>query len=293
MSGTSITLPVVGAGLYTMDAETYFADPCEQPSLTSTIARILINESPLHAWTAHPKLNDAHANQEASHFDIGTAAHSLLLEGEAKVAIVDAKDWRTKDAQEARDAAYAAGRQPLLAHQWADVKRMVQSAREQLSTIVAQPPLFADGQCERVLVWSEHGVTCRARLDWLRDDFAAIDDYKTTSRSANPASFSRSLFNIGYDVQAAFYLRGLEALTGAVAQWRWVVQETSPPYALSVVSLTPAALDLAQAKVDFAIAKWRECVDAGTWDGYPTEVCYAELPGWEEARWLEREAAQG
>lgn len=282
----------LGAGIYTISAETYHSDPCEQPSLTSTIARILINESPLHAWTAHPKLNPDHENQEAGHFDIGTAAHSLLLEGEANVAVVDAKDWRTKAAQEQRDAAYTAGKQPLLAHQWADVERMVAAARAQLDAIAAHPPIFEDGQAERSLIWDERGVTCRARLDWLRDDFDAIDDYKTTSRTANPGSFSRTLFNMGYDVQAAFYLRGLETLTGAVAQWRWVVQETDPPYGLSVVSLTPAALDLAQSKVDFAIGLWRECVGTGTWKGYPTEVCYAELPGWAEAQWFEREAAQ-
>jgi hypothetical protein len=282
----------LGAGIYTIGADTYFGDPCDRPSLTSTIARILINESPLHAWTAHPKLNPAHENQEAGHFDIGTAAHSLLLEGAANVVVVDAKDWRTKVAQEERDAAHAAGLQPLLVHQWEDLKRMVTAAREQLDALDARPPIFQDGQAERSLIWDEHGVICRARLDWLRDDFAAVDDYKTTSRSANPASFSRTLFNVGYDLQAAFYLRGLEALTGAVAQWRWVVQEIAPPYALSVVSLTPAALDLAQAKVDFAIARWRECVESGSWKGYPTEVCYAELPGWEEARWLEREGTQ-
>lgn len=282
----------LGAGIFTISADTYHADPCERPSLTSSIARILINESPLHAWTSHPKLNPEYESAEASHFDIGTAAHALLLEGAANVAVVDAKDWRTKAAQEQRDAAYASGKQPLLAHQWADVERMVAAARTQLEAIDARPPIFADGQAERSLIWDEHGVICRARLDWLRDDFEAIDDYKTTSRTANPESFSRTLFNMGYDVQAAFYLRGLEALTGAVAQWRWIVQEIDPPYGLSVVSLTPAALDLAQSKVDFAIERWRECVESGEWRGYPTEVCYAELPGWAEAQWFEREAAQ-
>lgn len=288
MSVTENTV-TLGPGIHTIDADTYHADPCEQPSLTSTVARILTTDSPLHAWCAHPKLNPDFTNVEAPHFDLGTAAHSLLLEGEANVEVIDYPDWRKKDAQEQRDAAYEAGKQPLLTHQWLEVERMVQAASIQLEAINATPVIFASGHAEQTLIWQEDDVTCRARLDWLHDDNTAIDDYKTSSRTANPESFSRSLFNIGYDVQAAFYLRGLRALTGEDAQWRWVVQETTPPYALSVVSLTPAALELANAKVDYAITRWRECLTSGVWRGYPTEVCYAELPGWEEARWLEKE----
>ncbi len=34
----------------------YFADPAAQPSLTQSIAKILIEKSPLHAWHEHPRL---------------------------------------------------------------------------------------------------------------------------------------------------------------------------------------------------------------------------------------------
>lgn len=282
----------LGVGIHTIDAERYHADPCEHPSLTSTIARILTSSSPLHAWTAHPRLNPAFENVEAPHFDLGTAAHGLLLEGEANVEVCDFDSWRKKDAQDQRDAAYEAGKQPLLTHQWIELERMVQAAAKQLEHIDADPVIFASGHAEQTLIWDEDGVTCRARLDWLHDDNRAIDDYKTSSRSANPERFSRSLFDMGYDVQAAFYLRGLEKLTGFQADWRWIVQETASPYALSVVAMTPAVLELANHKVDAAISKWRRCLATGRWPGYPTDVCYAELPGWAEAKWLEQEARE-
>lgn len=290
MTDTATT--VLGPGIHAIPAERYHEDPCEQPSLTSTIARILATDSPLHAWTAHPRLNPAFENTEAGHFDLGTAAHSLLLEGEANVEVCDFDSWRTKAAQEQRDAAYEAGKQPLLTHQWVELERMVQAAGKQLEAVNADPVIFAAGHAEQTLIWTEGDVTCRARLDWLHDDNTAIDDYKTTSRSANPESFSRTLFNMGYDVQAAMYLRGLEALTGMSAQWRWVVQETTPPYALSVVAMTPQALSLANEKVEYAITRWRECRASGRWPGYPTQVCYAELPGWMDAAWLEKEAKE-
>lgn len=278
------------AGIHAIPPDRYHADPCERPSLNATVARILCTQSPIHAWTAHPRLNPEYASEEAEKFDIGTAAHSMLLEGEAAVEVIDANDWRTSAAKEARDTARANGRQPLLVKQWTEVQRMVQAAQIQLEAIVADPPIFANGLAEQTLIWEEDGdVLCRAKLDWLHSSYLAIDDYKTTSRSANPEGWSRTLFSMGYDVQAAFYLRGLEAVTGSVATWRWVVQETAPPYALSVSSLTPAALEIATAKAEYAIRRWRECITSNIWPGYPTEICYAELPGWEETRWLEKE----
>jgi hypothetical protein len=98
-------------------------------------------------------------------------------------------------------------------------------------------------------------------------------------------------------VQAAFYLRGLRTLEIANAdviryeppQWRWIAVETSPPYGLSVVEPGPAVLELADAKVDAALKLWAECLERDVWPGYPTKVATAELPAWEEARWLARE----
>jgi hypothetical protein len=139
-------------------------------------------------------------------------AHSLIFEGIEKVSVVDAPNWRTKAAKEARDEARAAGLIPLLPGQWTEVQAMVQAVREQLAEHEADPPLFTDGKPEQTLVWEEDGVLCRARLDWLRDDVRAIDDLKTTSRSAHPAAYSHALFGVGGDVQAAFYLRGVRAL---------------------------------------------------------------------------------
>jgi hypothetical protein len=280
----------VGPGVHEISESRYHADPCAEPSLSASVAHKLIANSPLHAWAAHPLLNPGYVPEEAERFDIGKAAHALLLEGVTAVEVVDANDWRTTAAQEARAEARAAGRFPLLAKQWGDVQAMVEAARIQLNGVEATPLPFTDGKPEQTLIWQEPtGVTCRARLDWLRDDHTCIDDYKTTSRTANPEQWSRSLFGMGCDVQAAFYLRGLKTLTGTAADWRWVVQETTPPYALSVITLTPAAMQLAEAKVEHAIAKWAECLEADQWPGYPLQLCHAELPSYEEARWLERE----
>lgn len=283
---------MIPMGILDISADAYHADPCPQPSLSASICRVLTTSSPAHARVAHPRLNPDYQRQEEERFDVGTASHALLLEGEAAIQVIDAPDWRTTAAREAREEARRNRKIPLLAHVLGDVEAMVAATRAQLDLIDADPALFTDGKPERTLVWEEDGVWCRARLDWLRDDYAAVDDFKTTSRSANPEQWSRTIFGAGYDVQAAMYTRAVQAVAGVDAVFRLCVQETFPPYALSVVSLAPDAMALAEAKVERAIATWRECLATGVWPAYPRRVCWAELPGWAESQWLEREARE-
>lgn len=266
----------------------------DQPSLSASLAHILCSSSPAHARAAHPRLNPNYKAREEERFDIGTAAHAMILEGRDAVEIIHHGDYRTNAAKEDRDAARAAGKIPLLLHVKQDVDQMVAAAGKQLLEHEASPPLFTNGHPEQTLVWNEGDVVCRARIDWLRDDCTAADDLKTTSRSANPDAYSRALFSVGGDVQAAFYLRGIKAVTGVDAEWRWCVVETAPPYALSVIAPGPDVLTIGQKKVEWAIARWRRCLAADEWPAYSTKVCYADLPPWEEASWLmkeEREAA--
>jgi hypothetical protein len=175
---------------------------------------------------------------------------------------------------------------------------MCNAVAKQLQAFDVDPVPLTAGKPEQTMVWqdAQYGVWCRGRIDWLHDDLSAIDDLKTTTRSAHPEAFAKNLYSYGCDVQAAFYLRGLHAYLGETLHphpiaWRWVVVETSPPYGLSVIEPGPAVLELANAKVDAALKLWAECLERDSWPGYPTKVATAELPAWEEARWLAREDA--
>jgi PDDEXK-like domain of unknown function (DUF3799) len=275
-------------GIHTIPAAVYHADPTPEPSLSSSIAKMLCLSSPLHAWYAHPRLSPAPIEDDCEAFDIGTAAHALLLEQRDQVVIIDAADWRTKDAKTLRDQARAAGAIPLLKRKWADVQAMVIAARAQLDAHTdGGAAMFTHGQAEQTLIWKEDDLWCRARLDWLRP--GAIDDYKSTSASANPETWSRTLFSTGFDIQAAWYLRGVKAVTGFDATFRFAVQETYPPYALSVIGLGPDALLLAEKKCLYALEVWRASLERNEWAGYPRRTCWASLPMAHEAWWLEKE----
>jgi hypothetical protein len=273
-------------GIYALDAATYLADPCPAPSLSSHIAHILLSRSPLHARHAHPRLGGA-VREDSDRFDIGTACHALVLEGAAGVSVVDAKDWRTKPAQDARATARHGGKIPLLADQWDRVQAMAGILRARLKEHRARPVPLRDGHAEITMIWREESVWLRGRADYLHTG-GIIDDYKTVER-LNPEAWCRStIYALGYDVQAAFYCRGLRALTGATPRFRFVVQETEPPHDVVVVELGAAAMALAERKADLAISEWAACLLSGTWPGHPTVPLEADLPPWEEARWAGR-----
>jgi hypothetical protein len=289
------SLPVTEPGFYAMSAAEYHADPCPEPSLSASLACELVTNTPAHARLKHPRLNPSLVEDQAEHFDMGSVAHAAFLEGRDVVAILDFDDWRTKASKEARDVARANGKVPLLRKVWSDVEAMLMATRPQLDAHEDGAAMFRDGLAEPVMVWREDGLWFRARLDWLRLSLRrrqyAIDDYKTTSTSANPETLSdKTVWSHGWDVKASFYRRGLHVLTGFGAEFRFSVQECYPPFALSVVAPSPGAEMLGDMKVHLAIERWERGLRQNDWRAYPRRTAFFEVPAWMEKRWADREA---
>lgn len=257
-------------------------------AFSSGLAYRILSESPFHAWHGSPWNPDYRSNYGQA-ADIGTYAHALLLEGDLpSLEVLDFPDYRTKAAKEARDIAYADGRTPILAHKLAPVRMMVQRAREYIgsSTLAG---IFDAGDAELSITWTEDGVECKARPDWLSGDRRINLSYKTTPGSAAPDSWIRRQLP-QYAIGMPLYERGIRATVG-VERCRTVhlVQEQSAPYACSLIALDPAAQSVAEAKLDQALAIWRECTESKRFPAYPLDICYAEARAWELA---EVEAAQ-
>lgn len=288
--GTVIDHP----GAYEMPATIYHADPCTEPSLDSTLARVLLQQSPLHAWQAHPRLSPSWEPETADRFDMGTFAHALMLQGENNVEVINAPGWTRPADRQKRDELRAQGKLVMLAEQYNRILAMTGAAAAKFPLYQGdpgEPALFEEGKPEVSLFWYEekHKVWCRARLDWLRHDLRWIDDYKTTGGSANPLMWTQMLFREQYDVQAAFYVRAVRTIwPDSAPQLRFVVQEQKPPHEFSVIGLDAAALSVAEDMVETAIGEWAKCLRSGTWDGYSRRMARAGLPPWREARWLEQ-----
>jgi len=297
MKGFTMTLEhqAFGPGAHHVSAETYAADQSGEPSLSASIAHLLIAASPAHAWEASPSLNPDHEPDEKAAFDIGLAAHMLMTGVGAEIAEIDADDYRTKAAQQARDEARDAGLVPLTRLQVADVRRMVDAARRQMTAHGIGDPFARGAEAgtnERSLFWQADGVCNRCRPDCMDLAAGVAYDLKTVSGYADPEAWVRSAMSQGVDLRAAHYLDGLTALYPGEWRYRFVLLEKARPHCLAVVELSGAALEIGRKKLRRARAIWRQCLDANDWPGWSSEIAIVDPPGWHETAWLDRESRE-
>lgn len=277
--------------------EDYFADPCPQPSFTQSLAKILLDQSPLHAYQAHPRLNVSSGEEDdAEAYDkakaIGNAAHSMMLNRGKTVAIGDFKDWRKKEAQEFKADAILHGREPILKKHAITASEMCFAANEQLAHIHGCQNAFTHGDAEVVIASCERGIWLRAMVDWITPDLREVWDYKTSGMSASPYHTGKLMASAGWHIQAAMHERILDEIDPKGAGRRkhfFVAQENEKPYALTVNQIGEAAMTIGRKQVDHAVRAWTHCLTKNVWPAYPNRIITPDLPGWAESAWLGRE----
>lgn len=264
---------VTEPGIYEIPEAAYHADrnlaPTLGRSLSSSGAKAILDSPARFAWQReHPVVKDA--------YDFGSAAHQYLLGGGPEVEVIDADSWRTKAAQEQRDAAREAGRTPILV---ADNVRALALVAAVMAHPVAGAIFASAGEAERSLYWidPETGVTCRGRIDWMHP--RALVDLKTTI-NASPGKFSRALVDYGYALQAEWYSQGYEAVTGERLPFVHVVVEKEPPHLVAVYQVDQEALAYGAERATEARRLFADCESSGQWPGYSPEIELVSLPAW-------------
>lgn len=231
----------------------YHADP----ALGSTSLKTLALKTPalFDYERTHPKFSDA--------FTLGTAAHSLILENDTSgIVVVDADNWLTKAAKEAKAEALAAGKQPLLTKEMAQVEAMRDSVMRHDDARHA----FIGHRAEVSVFWEEGGQMFKCRPDAWKN--GVVVDLKTTV-DANPDEFRRTAYKYGYFMSAAHYIDGIKAVTGETVRFAFVNVEKTPPYLVSFTELTDADLDRGRFQLDRAKRLYSECSNNNNWPGYP------------------------
>ena len=281
-------------GLHDISATRYHADPCARPSLSSGVARTLLAKSPLHAWTAHPRLNPSFEPTEKKSFDIGRAAHTLTLGRGQGIAVypddvLAANGAASTKAAKAWEAeTRAAGRVPLKSDEAAQLHEMwtVLSGALDEFGIAIDPD-----RSELTAIGEIDGVLCRAMIDNAPEDPALpLYDFKTCEE-ASPQACIRAVARYGYDVQAAHYLAVWEAVTGEKRSLQFIFQEKAPPYEVGVVTLCDRRSDEAdwmedaRGKAAEARRLWKTCLETDHWPGYPRVVGEIGAPGWHRDAW--------
>jgi hypothetical protein len=252
-------------GIYAgVENSVYHADP----ALGSTSLKTLATRTPAHYQhdKAHPKSSAA--------FDLGTAAHSLILEqDESGVVVIDVEAKRGKAWTEPADAAEAAGKIALTTKEWTQVKAM----RDSVMRHPRARELFNGHEAEQSVFWEEDGLMLKCRPDawWQRE---RLVDLKTTV-NADPREFGKTAYNFGYHQSAAHYIDGVKAATGEELPFHFVLVEKTAPYLVSVVELDTEAINIGRQMNDRAKRIYQECTNTGNWPGYPGADLIS-LPMW-------------
>lgn len=278
-AAVEVEAPKVVDGL---SAEAYHAD---KTSISSSGLRALLNPG----CPAQFKYDRDHPAPPKREFDLGHAAHKLVLGEGEEVDVLDFDNYLTKAAKQARDEAREMGVVPLLRHEWEQVEAMADAIRQH----PIAGPLFTPGTgiAERSIYWTDPatGVRCRVRPDWLRGPI--IVDYKTI-KDAAPDTISRAIKDRSYHQQDAFYIDGVEAagLAPDGARFVFVFQSKVAPYLITVRELTDQDRDIGRARNERALRIYADCVANDhwpDWTGDVTEIPQIGMPTWDTIRQAE------
>lgn len=257
------------------------------PELSSSQAKALL-ESParFNYWRGKRR-------PEKREFDLGHAVHAKVLGAGMGIEVLDFDNYRTKAAQEERDAAYAAGLVPMLRR---EMQPVLDAAESVLAHPVAAALLSQPGNPEVSVLTTDPntGVGVRARFDYLpypRTPRAIAVDLKT-SRDASPAAFAKSVAEYGYDLQQEFYRDTYRWATGEEVEFVFVVVEVTPPYLVATYRLPISFVEMGQRKALEARALYAECMASGVWPGYSTQIEEVEPPVWAVIQHEEKYASQ-
>lgn len=277
------------------------------PALNAGTIKTLLDRCPAAAWF-ESSWNPRRPRDDTAASDAGSIAHSILLEGSEDVCQVfdpadypnakgggTASGWTNNAIREARDAARAAGKIPVLQDDMAEIRSLVDAARGFVDSLRDTEPAIwrmfqpDGGHSEVTIVWREGATLCKARADRIATDYSIIGDYKSSGLSVEPDRWGRTqLVSMGYYISAAWYRRGVRALTGRDPDYVFLCGEQAAPFLHSLIGVDPAGLELGDEKCGAGLREWAKCAAANHWPAYPNRTCYPEIPAWERARWDER-----
>lgn len=249
----------------------------DRESLSSTGARTLVTRTP-----AEFRWEQLHGRPPKADYDFGHAAHKLILGEGAEIVEIDADDYYTKAAKEAKVKAYAENKIPMKRPDMAkarDVEKAVRNHR-------LAGALFADGVAEQSGWWVDPGtgVMCRYRADWTtwrRGRHLYLVDLKTTD-DASPDSFAKSVYNFGYHQQDPWYSEGARILHPDAKRisFLFVAVSKQPPHMVNVFELDSAAKEIGARRNAAALETYARCIATDEWPDHGIGPHLISLPRW-------------
>lgn len=274
----------VETGLVEEDDDTYHAT---RPILSSGGIRKLI-ESPKKF---HAEYICGIKSKPTKAMEFGTIVHKILLQGSKYRDLVRVKpdfgDLRNKANKERsndwiNDQPFGA----IFLTEEEDY--LVKSMIEGILFHPRAKHYLKNGMPEMSGYFMKNGIQCKIKPDFINSKGLLVD-LKTTIRS-DERSFSAQAWREGYHIQAAFYLMGMEEITGRKHElFSIIAVEKSYPSEVTVCDISEFTLEQARADIEMAFTRLKNCIDSNEWPGYKKNTFELMPPRW--AEFEEREEA--
>ncbi len=200
----------------------------ETPRLSPSIAKILLDKSPKHAWQAHRLLGGESREPTAAQLK-GSAVDALVFGGTVP---------------------------KISAAAMADAAALAGHVKDELGKrgIVGFPQYRVE--------WRTYGVECSGVIDLSDPKTGKFWELKT-SHDLSDANIVKQIELYRYDLQVAAYQEAL----GGLATPCFIFAETAPPYDVRFVTVTGDMLARGTADWRRAVNLWRKCLDSNEWPG--------------------------
>jgi len=205
-----------------------------------------------------------HKQESSPNLKFGTASHALIVEGQEafdkEVRVLTGSPY-TKAYKEEK-AEYE--EQGFIVLKESEVET-IQSMKDNM-VYEGNAYLDAKGKiAEASVYWYEDDILCKCRPDMMcaplkepnSDNKIVIVDYKTTI-SCEPFAFNKSVKKYGYDMQAAWYRRGLLMAGYDVEDFMFIAQEKVHPYASKVFRITKEQIDFGWTMMENYLEEYKE-----------------------------------
>lgn len=239
---------------------------------SSDLRRIL--RSPAHWRSPQPFASKAQ--------EFGTLAHEAVLEPDSWASRCRPSSKIDRRTTEGKTVAqWQASQTEKFGIQFVEetLFNQIETLSANVHACLGNPGLLSGGMAELSGFTEINGCNARIRPDYLKDDY--IIDLKT-SYDSRIESFQRSIFQYGYDLQAAFYLDCAELIDGKKRKFLWVAVENESPYGVCVYEPNEAVLERGRRLYRQAINTYLECAELDYWPSYSTATQTIKLPRYME-----------
>lgn len=120
-------------------------------------------------------------------------------------------------------------------------------------------------------------LQCKARLDKLihaqgRKPQVIVDLKKTGFGGASNFETQKAIEKYRYHQKAAWYVDGVEAVTGNKSHFVWVFVEDQPPHEINVIQADSETLEIGRLEYRSIFGRYAEALREDRWPGYSTKI---------------------